>query len=495
MIIPIGHERMSVRRLPWVTFTIMAACLLALIAANHNGVSEAEVGEFLQSSVEYYVDHPYLELDERLRQTLKRVLSAKDWNLLERFIAENEGGRSVPAIQKLEEQAELDRLVEQTFDAINQMPNRRWGLIPAHVTLLAFLTHMFMHAGYLHLFGNLLILYLSGPFVEDVWGRPLFIFFYLASGMVSALMFMVHYPGLLSPLVGASGAIAGVMGAFFVRHWSVRIRFFYWFGVIFRGTFTAPAWAILPIWVFGELLSAWLTDHSVGVESSGVAYWAHVWGFVFGVLFALGMRFFDIESRYIRPAMGIEARVHPALTQAEQALEKGHRLEAYHILNNELKKSDFDLTLAERHWEVAVSLKRAREAAPTYARVLRDELRRGDLEAAYSSYQQLTELAPDHKIDADSRARLAEYLAQQTRVEEALPIIRSLSDALDSTTPLGLLIRAARAALATGDEVVEKVVPRALEHPELPETVREELTAGLGVVREKNSRSVLSWDV
>src|SRR5207247_9669974 len=112
----------------------------------------------------------------------------------------------------------LERLSAKISDAAVTDPLQRWGLVPARIRPDALITHMFLHAGWLHLLGNLFILYLAGPYIEDVWGRPLFAGFYLVSGLVAALAFVLRYPGLDQPLVGASGAIAGVMGAFLVRY-------------------------------------------------------------------------------------------------------------------------------------------------------------------------------------------------------------------------------------------------------------------------------------
>ena len=146
------------------------------------------------------------------------------------------------------------------------------------------ITYQFLHGGFLHLFGNLFFLFLAGPFIEDVWGRPVFAAFYLTAGALSALMFALRYPELDEPLIGASGAVAGVMGAFLVRYWKTRIRFLYFFIPFRPGTFTAPAWLMLPLWFARELVFAQAWDvASPGTGGGGVAHWAHVWGFAFGL--------------------------------------------------------------------------------------------------------------------------------------------------------------------------------------------------------------------
>ena len=106
----------------------------------------------------------------------------------------------------------------------------------------------------MHLLGNLLFLVLAAPHVEERWGPVLFGVFYLLSGVVAALFWALRYPGLDTSLVGASGAIAGVMGAFLVCFGGSKIKFFYWFGIIW-GTFRAPAWLMLPLWLAIEVIS------------------------------------------------------------------------------------------------------------------------------------------------------------------------------------------------------------------------------------------------
>src|SRR4029079_786582 len=121
------------------------------------------------------------------------------------------------------------------------------------------LTHLFIHVDVMHLLFNMLFLYLTGPSLEDVWGRTAFALFYVLGGGVSAAGFVALYPKLGIPLVGASGAIAACMGAFFVRFPRADIRLFYvW--MLRVGTTTMPAWVALLLWVVGELFSAFVAD-------------------------------------------------------------------------------------------------------------------------------------------------------------------------------------------------------------------------------------------
>src|SRR5207253_10829637 len=108
-------------------------------------------------------------------------------------------------------QAKLDELTNAWLGALRESPAGQRGLIPSEPVAERYLTHLFVHGDVFHLVFNMLFLYLSGPLIEDVWGRPFFLAFYLAAGLVSAWLFVLQYPDLAIPLIGASGAVAGVL--------------------------------------------------------------------------------------------------------------------------------------------------------------------------------------------------------------------------------------------------------------------------------------------
>ena len=129
--------------------------------------------------------------------------------------------------------------------------------MPSALRARSFITHMFVHAGWIHLLGNLFMLLLAGPPIEDRYGRAMFAGFYAIAGLFAAVFYASLASDPTIPMVGASGAIAGVLGAFAVRLWSSQIRFAYFFLFGFRpvwGTFEAPAWAMLSLW-FGTSCS------------------------------------------------------------------------------------------------------------------------------------------------------------------------------------------------------------------------------------------------
>lgn len=157
-----------------------------------------------------------------------------------------------------------------------------FALIPARVSagegFAGLVTSMFLHGGWMHLGGNMLFLFIFGDNVEDEMGHVPYLLFYLASGMAAALLQYVSAPGSLIPMVGASGAIAGVMGSYLLLFPKARVDILIIFIVFFR-VFPIPAWIMLGLW-FGMQLFGGVG--STG-DQGGVAYWAHAGGFIAGL--------------------------------------------------------------------------------------------------------------------------------------------------------------------------------------------------------------------
>jgi membrane associated rhomboid family serine protease len=145
--------------------------------------------------------------------------------------------------------------------------------------LVTVFTGMFLHAGWLHLLGNMWFLWIFGNNVEDVMGRTRFIVFYLLVGCVATAAHVISSPASTVPTVGASGAISGIMGAYLLLYPRVRIQTLFVF-IIFLRVIPVPAWLVLILWFALQALTAYATPADTG----GIAVWAHVGGFVAGVV-------------------------------------------------------------------------------------------------------------------------------------------------------------------------------------------------------------------
>jgi hypothetical protein len=288
------------------------------------------------------------------------------------------------------------------------------------------------------------MLFLVGPPIEDRWGRPLFAGFYALAGLASGGFYVLMTPGSPIPLVGASGAIAALMGACLVRFLRTNIRFFYLFFIGFRlikGTFWAPAWAMLPLWLASELFMAGLTDFAD--VSSGIAYWAHVGGFGFGALFALGMQKWQIEERFVHGA--IEARItlthNPVIEEAMGAYESGEPERAYDLLARAVGESGDNPDVVDAFFEVASGCKRSEQAALALLPLVRDHLKRGDRELAARYWCQITDQAPDVAGDPALLVRLAPILLAQQQPKKAILALRRAVDAGQTGLTPGMALR------------------------------------------------------
>lgn len=171
-----------------------------------------------------------------------------------------------------------------------------WGLV----------THMFLHGGILHLLGNLLFLYIFGDNLEEQLGHLGFLFFFLLAGLAAAAAQIAAEPFSAIPMVGASGAIAGVMGGYLLLFPRAKVDVLFIF-VIFFKVFTLPAWTILGVWFAIQILGGFNTPGDAG----GVAYWAHAGGFLAGAALAL--------PRFLRlggPAFWARTHGHPPHPEA-----------------------------------------------------------------------------------------------------------------------------------------------------------------------------------
>src|SRR4030095_15656603 len=141
---------------------------------------------------------------------------------------------------------------------------------------------MFLHGSWMHLLGNMWFLWLFGNNIEDSMTRPRFVAFYLLCGLGAALAQVVADPNSEVPMVGASGAISGVMGAYLVLFPRVRVFTMVPLG-FFITSMALPAWVMLIYWMVLQLIGGF--SSALKPESGGVAFWAHVGGFVAGVVF------------------------------------------------------------------------------------------------------------------------------------------------------------------------------------------------------------------
>jgi membrane associated rhomboid family serine protease len=171
-----------------------------------------------------------------------------------------------------------------------------YGLTPIEFNWTSVLTSMFLHGGWMHLIGNMWFLWIFGDNIEDILGRGKYVLFYLLSGVAAAMAQYAINADSRVPMVGASGAIAGVMGAYMIKFPHARIESVL-FVFFFLTRFDVPAWLMLIYWFATQLFSG---VGSIGVTQAsegGTAFFAHIGGFVAGMIL---LKLLRTRERYSR---------------------------------------------------------------------------------------------------------------------------------------------------------------------------------------------------
>lgn len=446
VLIPIGHEGESLRRWPVVTLTIIALCCLAFVATSYGPQEDDELTwATFSEAADYYIEHPELAAHPLLEDWC--------WYYLDVEVEDAE-----PTPLQRERQAQLDALTERWLEALRAGPSGQYGWIPGESSISRIVTATFIHGDIFHLFFNMLFLYLSAPLIEDLWGRWFFAaFFFLASVTGSGLFILQENP-LPIPLIGASDAIAGVMGAMLIRRPDARIRMLWWWNFAFP-RFTVPAWTVLLAWGVEQLLTA----TGVFRGSAGVAHWTHVYGFAFGIVVAWSVRLLGLERILVRRSGG-DAE-HAVLRRVDAELAQGRHERAWSILKDYLvgHPSDRDAGLA--YWDLAKRLGRCEQAAPILLRNIRaelDEERRAD---AVAHWADLRAHVPNTVLEVALMTRIAAVLAEGGADGEAEALVREAIGRVDASTPMMTLMKLTRVAAPFGGGLATQAESLARAHP------------------------------
>ncbi len=185
-----------------------------------------------------------------------------------------------------------------------------WGMVPAQLSAgegaLTLLSHQFLHGDLLHLGANMLFLWIFGDNMEELWGHWRYLAFYLICGLAAAGLQFAAEPQSTIPMVGASGAIAGVLGGYFLFYPRARVDMFLFLIIIFR-IIPIPAWLVLGSWFVMQILGGL----GAASDAGGVAYWAHAGGFLAGVVLSL-----PLWLRKGGPAYWTKCHGHPPHAEA-----------------------------------------------------------------------------------------------------------------------------------------------------------------------------------
>jgi len=298
MLIPIRHEGMHARRWPIITFTLIAVNVVCFLFTYTTLQNEApQLGQLKAHILLMAATHPELTLQPQAQQLVDDFKKREPAVWAQAQNQNRDVEDSFDAQMRMQDdesklQEQLDSLTEQYVQLRSNSVVDKYAFVPAHPTALSYLTANFLHGGWLHLIGNMWFLWLAGFVLEDAWGRPLYSVFYLIAGAAALQLHAWTNAGSMVPTIGASGAVAALMGAFLVRFPKMKIEMLWLLGFFRSYRFKAPAYALLPLWLLMEVFYG-----AIFGSSSSVAHWAHVGGFVFGALAALSIQHSGLEQK------------------------------------------------------------------------------------------------------------------------------------------------------------------------------------------------------
>ena len=429
MLLPIKHENMSTRRLPVVTLALIALNVVVFLGTHSTIEAEApQLGKTKAHILLLAAAHPELKLAPEAQEivTSFQKQHPSSWHKIQD--PSHEVVDSWDAKMRMQEdrdtlQAELDELTTQYTTLSASALTTQYAFIPAHPKVITYLTANFLHGGWLHLIGNMWFLWLAGFVLEDVWGRPLYTVFYLVAGAAALQFHAWTNAGSLTPTLGASGAVAALMGAFLVRFPKMKIRMAWLFAFrLIR--FNAPAYTLLPLWLLMEVFYG-----AAFGGASGVAHWAHVGGFAFGALAAVGLRYSGLEQKANE---AVEQKVtwttHPEIDQAHELIDQGQLDAASELLKQHLAAQpdsiDACTLLRDVSWK--------KQDLPAYhevtAKLCGLHLKQREADAAWQDYEEFLNSGGTH-LPAVVWLELCRALEQQQNFERAFTEYLSLAGA------------------------------------------------------------------
>ena len=511
--LPLGNERSLVRRLPLVTFGILAANTLIYFISLPITVQQDRDRDRAYKQIKLYVeDNRDILVDEKVRDELKSLgLFAKEIARVEDQLKKRSEGEyrswllSATATQM---KRDLKPLLDDYATADQAHLYNRYGLErDGNWKVYQLVTYSFLHANSrvfglifpLHLFFNLITLFAVGFSVEDLWGRNIFLLFYLLSAVAASIPDAVSGTG----IIGASGSVSAVMGAFLVRLPRTRIKIGWFslplalpmlaFGKKPYGVTKVASYYYLAFFFLNQLLLWWFFNYKMG-SGDGVSYRCHLAGFGFGAAFALVMKVARIEERYINPR--IEAKISfylmPKIANALEHLDRGEMEESEKKLKSLLSSYPSNVEILMALVQVYERAKNYAGVNESYAALIHQHLEKGDKEAALYAYDNLLLAFPDDRVEPRLPSidwlAICEYLEEvEMPHEAAVEYERLVNCSLDDLLASRACAQGGEAAMASEDyelakRLFEKIsddrcldsysarAPRAREMPVAPES-------------------------
>jgi membrane associated rhomboid family serine protease len=449
MLIPIRHENMEARRWPVITIGLIVLNTVIFLITNSAMESQSpELGTTKAHIILLAAAHPELNMSDEERQMVEafKKTNPTEWEHLSspmHEVIDAWDARMRMKEDQPELQTDMDALAKRYSELASTSVAEKYAFIPAHAKAITYLTANFLHGGWLHLIGNMWFLWLAGFVLEDVWGRPLYLTFYLIGGAAALQFHAWTNPDSIIPCVGASGAVAALMGAFLTRFPKMKIEMMWIVGFFRTYRFEAPAYWLLPLWVLMEVFYGTLMG-----KSGGVAHWAHVGGFIFGAVGAFVLRRTGFENRVNEKVeKELTWTCEPEIDRANQLIETGQLDEGVAAMKQHVAEKPNSIDA----WNVLRQVYWRRQEIPAYheatAKTIELQLRAKNPDAAWQDYEDFRNSGGE-KLAAGTWFEICRWLEEQGNYDRALSELESLIKAYPADRQaLMALMAAARICL------------------------------------------------
>ena len=337
MLLPIGTNVQTVRRVPYVTFSLMLINALVCIYTSWvPAPGDAHFYRVKQAIIEVSAYYPAVEVHGDAQAVIAEA-QKKFPEFYEKAAHPDENSaREVPPLVAYVQSGQItaedamDRLSARLREAEHESFSWKFAFHSYRPTPLSLLTSTFLHGGLLHLLGNMWFLYLTGAILEANWGHWLFGLVYMVGGMAALFAQSIAQPSSFVFVLGASGAVAACMGAFLVRFPNVQVKLV-WILIWMRYNVSISALYILPAWLLLEIAYAFFNPGSI-------AHWAHIGGFVFGVTAAFLIQKTGLEEFVNREDERETWRPDAAVLHAVQSIEEERYAEAAELMRAYIRR-------------------------------------------------------------------------------------------------------------------------------------------------------------
>lgn len=481
LILPLGDQPFEIQRLPWLTLTLAALCVVVALAVPPEPAEQPPDLAVLEGeAADYWSRHAYLIASQALLDAVEPELSSsgRAARLAELREASYRHWPSDENVRR-EQQDRLDELAAIARAAALVVPDPGPGFVPERAELRALLTYPFQHASVSALLASLLGLLVLGSVLEAAWHRAVYGAFLAVSCLFAVAFYWGMVPDSSRPLLGAGPLLSALAVACLRVHWTDGCRFtwFFWSGQPVSGSFVAPAWSFALVWLAAEGIRIGLAE-----APAELPYQADVGALIVGAVAAQLLRQ-PQAAPGSRPATRVAKRPKQAkqaetaedvigslFEQAQRERMRGDIPAAFTLLQQAVRQGRGDRDTVLEFWEVAQQVGRVDAACPAMLGLVRACVSRGELAPAARAWLEVTARMPNVRLDPETLVRLAPALVALQRNDAAREALKRAIASADENLSGEGAARAARLARDLGDETTASAAARrAVASEDLPE--------------------------